>query len=115
VPIVNFLFMMGFLTISLALMYKVLPNVKIAWRDVWVGAAVTALLLYVGGHLVGFYLTHSNIASAFEAAGASAVLLIAIYYIAQIFMFGAVFTKVYASTFGSKSTPTPAETSPGSS
>ena len=115
VPIANFLFMMGFLTISLALMYKVLPNVKIAWRDVWVGAAVTALLLYVGGHLVGFYLTHSNIASAFEAAGALAVLLIAINYIAQIFLFGAVFTKVYASMFGSKATPTPAETRPGSS
>ena len=105
VPITNFASMMGLATISFALIYKVLPDVEIAWRDVWIGAAVTALLVSIGGWLVGFYLTHSNTGSAFEAAGALAVLLIAFYYIAQIFLFGAVFTKVYASRFGSKIVP----------
>ena len=105
VPITNFVSMVGLATISFALIYKVLPDVEIAWRDVWIGAAVTALLVNIGGWLIGFYLTYSNIGSAFEAAGALAVLLIAFYYIAQIFLFGAVFTKVYASRFGSKIVP----------
>jgi len=105
VPITNFVSMVGLAAISFALIYKVLPDVEIAWRDVWIGAAVTALLVGIGGWLVGFYLTHSTIGSAFEAAGALAVLLIAFYYIAQIFLFGAVFTKVYASRFGSKIVP----------
>jgi len=105
VPIINILSMLGLATISFALIYKILPDVDIAWRDVWIGAAVTALLVSIGVWLVGFYLTHSNTGSAFEAAGALAVLLIAFYYIAQIFLFGAVFTKVYASRFGSKIVP----------
>jgi membrane protein len=105
VPITNLVSMVGLATISFALIYKVLPDVEIAWRDVWIGAAVTALLVSIGVWLVGFYLTHSDIGSAFEAAGALGVLLIAFYYIAQIFLFGAVFTKVYASRFGSKIVP----------
>jgi len=111
VPIINILSLLGLATISFALIYKVLPDVEIAWRDVWIGAAVTALLVSIGGWLVGFYLTHSNTGSAFEAAGALAVLLIAFYYIAQIFLFGAVFTKVYASRFGSKIVPETEESS----
>ena len=111
VPITNFVSMVGLATISFALIYKVLPDVEIAWRDVWIGAAVTALVVSIGGWLVGFYLTHSNTGSAFEAAGALAVLLIAFYYIAQIFLFGAVFTKVYASRFGSKIVPETEESS----
>ena len=105
VPITSFISMMGLATVSFALIYKILPDVEISWRDVWIGAAVTALLVSIGGWSVGFYLTHSNTGSAFEAAGALAVLLIAFYYIAQIFLFGAVFTKVYASRFGSKIVP----------
>jgi membrane protein len=112
VPITNFVSMVGLATISFALIYKVLPDVEIAWRDVWIGAAVTALLVNIGGWLVGFYLTYSNIGSAFEAAGALAVLLIAFYYIAQIFLFGAAFTKVYASRFGSKTAPATDEALP---
>lgn len=110
-PITNFVSMVGLATISFALIYKVLPDVEIAWRDVWIGAAVTALLVNIGGWLVGFYLTCSNIGSAFEAAGALAVLLIAFCYIARIFLFGAVFTKVYASRFGSKIVPATEESS----
>jgi membrane protein len=89
-------------TFSFAIIFKILPDVDIAWRDVWVGALVTALLFEIGGVLVGFYLGRSNFASGFEAAGALVVLLIAIYYFAQMFLFGAVFTRIYASTFGSQ-------------
>jgi len=105
VSIANFVSMVVLATISFALIYKVLPDVGIAWRDVWIGAAVTALLVNIGKWLVGLYLTYSNIGSAFEAAGALAVLLIAFYYSAQVFLLGAAFTKAYASVFGSKIAP----------
>jgi membrane protein len=78
------------------------PDADIAWRDVWLGAVITALLFAVGRWVIGFYLRHSGVTSAFQAAGALAVLLIALYYLVQIFLFGAVFAKVYASRFGSR-------------
>jgi membrane protein len=90
------------LAVSLALIYRILPDTYVAWRDVWLGAAVTALLIRLGTGLVGIYFQISNPAAAFEAAGTLAVVLIAIYYLAQIFLFGAIFTKVYASMFGSR-------------
>jgi membrane protein len=92
----------GLLTVTFALVYKIMPDTEVAWRDVWAGAALTALAFAVGRWAIGFYLTHSGVANAFQAAGALAVLLIAIYYLAQIFLFGAVFTRVYASHLGSK-------------
>ena len=93
------------LAVSLALIYRILPDTHVAWRDVWLGAAVTALLIRLGTGLVGIYFQISNPAAAFEAAGTLAVVLIAIYYLAQIFLFGAIFTKVYASMFGSRARP----------
>ena len=87
---------------AFALIYKVLPDVDIGWRDVWLGALVTALLFAVARWLLSLYLSIVDIGSAFGAAGALAVILIAIYYLALIFLFGAVFTKVYALTFGTK-------------
>jgi membrane protein len=85
-----------------ALIYKLLPEVYIAWRDVWLGALITSLLVYIGGWALGFYFRVSGVGTAFEAAGALAILLVGIYYIAQIFLSGAIFTRVYATTFGSK-------------
>ena len=102
VPISNLIAFMGLVTLSFALIYKVLPDVDIAWRDVWIGAAVTALLVTLGGLLVGLFVGNGRIGSALEAAGTFAVILIGIYYTAQIFLFGAVLTRVYASMFGSK-------------
>lgn len=90
-----------------ALIYKVLPDMDIAWRDVWLGALVAALLFSIARWLLSFYLTYANLGSAFDAAGALAVILITIYYLALIFLFGAVFTKVYASMFGSKAGSAP--------
>jgi membrane protein len=101
-PIATQVAFVGLLTVTFALIYKIVPDREIAWHDVWLGAAITALLFAVGRWVIGFYLTHSGVATAFQAAGALAVLLIAIYYLAQIFLFGAVFTRVYASHFGSK-------------
>jgi membrane protein len=102
-PLANFGPMLGMIVFSLALLYKVLPNVRVGWRDVWLGAVLATLLIGIAGWGLGIYLSHSNIGSAFEAAGTLAVLLVAMNYIAQIFLFGAIFTKVYARHFGSRS------------
>jgi membrane protein len=100
--VANFGAMIALGTLAFAIMYKVLPNTTIAWRDVWVGALVTALLIAVGGWGLGIYLANSSITSAFEAAGTMAVFLISVFFFAQLFLFGAVFTRIYASVFGSK-------------
>ena len=80
--------------------YKVLPDVELTWRDVLVGAVVTALLFNLGKFLIGLYLAHSAMASSYGAAGALIIVLLWIYYSAQIFLLGAEFTKVYASRRG---------------
>jgi len=79
-----------------ALMYKILPSVKIAWRHVWLGATVTALLFSIGKFVIGLYIGKSSIASSYGAAGALVVLLLWVYFSAQIFLFGAEFTKAVA-------------------
>jgi membrane protein len=103
-PLVTLLSFLALATVSFALIFKILPEAEVAWRDVWVGALVTAVLIMIGGLLIGFYLTSSRVNSAFEAAGAIALFLIAFYFFAQIFLFGAMFTRVYATMYGSKIT-----------
>jgi len=98
----NILVLLGLIVLAHAFTYKVLPDVKLAWRDVWPGSLIAALLMTLGGLVIGLYFKFGGIRSAFEAAGAFAVLMIAIYYFAQIFLFGAVITRVYAQRFGSK-------------
>ena len=98
----NFLLLIALGTVVFAIIYKVLPNTEIAWRDVWAGALVTAVLITLGTWGLGFYLGHSRITSAFEATGAVVVFLVSMYFFAQLFIFGAVFTRVYASMFGSR-------------
>ncbi|MEO1620246.1 MAG: YihY/virulence factor BrkB family protein [Cyanobacteria bacterium J06632_3] len=95
----------GITTLLFALIYKVLPDVKISWSDVWIGAAMTALLFTLGKTLIGLYLGNSSVASAYGAAGSFVVLLLWIYYSAQILLFGAEFTQVYANRFGSNIRP----------
>ena len=85
-----------------AAIYKMMPRAKIAWHDVWIGAAVTALLFRAGKFLIGLYLGKSGVTSAFGAAGSMVVLLIWVYYSAQIFLLGAEFTWVYAHKRGSR-------------
>jgi membrane protein len=99
----TFLGSLVLLTLSFAVLYKVLPDVEITWRDVWAGSFTAALMVMLFALLLGLFFTSGVIGSAFEAAGAFAVLLIGIYYVAQIFLFGAVFCRVYAGQYGSQS------------
>ena len=84
-----------------AMIYKLMPRVKVQWRDVWLGATVTALLFTIGRVLIGVYIGKSGIASGFGAAASLIVIFIWVYYSAQIFLLGAEFTWIYARTFGS--------------
>src|SRR5437762_3229835 len=92
----------GLTTVLFALIYKFIPRVHVGWHDVWVGAAVTAVLFAVGKLLIGLYLGKSSVASPFGAAGSLVVLMLWVYYSAQIFLFGAEFTWVYARERGSR-------------
>ena len=98
---VNFVFSFGMVTVIFAMIYKIMPRTKVQWRDVWVGAAVTALLFTVGKHLIGLYIGKSSVASGYGAAGSLVVVLVWVYYSAQIFLLGAEFTWVYARSYGS--------------
>jgi membrane protein len=84
-----------------AMIYKIMPRVSVKWRDVWLGATVTALLFTGGRFLIGLYIGRSNLASGFGAAGSLIVVFAWVYYSAQIFLLGAEFTWIYARTFGS--------------
>jgi membrane protein len=101
----NLVISIGVITVLFALIYKFLPDAEIAWRDVWLGAFVTAILFSLGKMLIGLYLGNSAVASSFGAAGSLALLLIWIYYSAQILFFGAEFTQVYANNYGSRIVP----------
>jgi membrane protein len=89
-------------TVLFAMIYKIIPRVRVRWRDVWIGAAVTSALFAVGKFLIGLYIGKSSVASAFGAAGSLAVMMVWVYYSAQIFLLGAEFTWVYAHTYGSR-------------
>ena len=98
----NFLALLGIIVLATAFIYKVLPDVKLAWRDVWPGSVAATVLMAVGGLVIAVYFRLGGISSAFDAAGAFAILMLSIYYFAQIFLFGAIMTRVYAQKYGSK-------------
>lgn len=102
VPLMDLVVSALILTVLFALIFKLLPEARIEWRDVWTGAAMTALLFAAGKYLIGLYLGRSS-ASVYGAAGSLVVLLLWVYYAAQILLFGAEFTKVYALKHGSRS------------
>jgi membrane protein len=89
-------------TLLFALIFKVLPDVRIGWRDVWVGAVLTAILFTFGKLVIGLYLGKSGIASAYGAGGSLVVLVLWLYYSAQILLFGAELTHVYSRRYGSR-------------
>lgn len=102
----NFSISFAITTLLFAMIYKYMPRARIAWRDVWVGAAVTALLFEIGKFLIGLYLGKTSVASGFGAAGSLVVLLVWVYFSAQTFLLGAEFTWVYSHEYGSKAAHT---------
>jgi membrane protein len=107
--VLNVVVSLVLISVLFAAIYKVLPDRHLEWIDVAVGAVVTALLFNIGKSLIGWYLGSSAVASSYGAAGALIVLLLLVYYSAQIFLLGAEFTKAYANLHGSKQTDPVAE------
>lgn len=99
---VNFIFSLAVITYLFAIIFKLLPDVRVRWRNVWTGAAVTALLFVVGKTALGLYLARSSVTSAYGAAGSLIALLLWCYYAAQILFFGAEFTRVHAESDGGR-------------
>ena len=91
----------GVITLLLALIFILLPDTEIAWNDVWIGAVIASLLFTTGKVLIGLYLSRSVVTSAYGAASSPLVVLVWIYYSAQILLFGAEITHVYANRHGS--------------
>jgi membrane protein len=91
---------LGLITLIFAILFKVLPDAKIKWKDVWVGSLVTTVLFALGKYLIGFYLGNSSVNSAYGAAGSLVIILIWVYYSTVIFLFGAELTSVYAEKLG---------------
>jgi len=105
VSAINLTVSLAIITLIFAVIFKVLPDAKIKWRDVWVGAFVTTLLFTLGKYLIGVYLGASTVANAYGAAGSLVLLLVWIYYSSIILLFGAEFTFVYSRDIGSNIRP----------
>lgn len=101
----NALVSFGVITALFAMMFKTLPDARVAWRDVWIGASLTAFLFSIGKLSIGLYLGKSDVGSAYGAAGSLVILLVWVYYSAQILLFGAEFTQVYANRAGARIVP----------
>ena len=99
---INFWFLFVVTFLVFALLYKYVPEVPIYWVDVWPGALATALLFSLGRLLIGWYLAHSSVATAYGAAGSIVLVLLYTYYSAQVFYLGAEFTQVYGRTYGTR-------------
>lgn len=98
--LLNFVISFALITLLFASIYKFLPDVKVPWKNLWVGSAVTALLFNIGKLLIGLYLGNSSIGSTYGAAGSLVVVLLWVFYSAQILLFGAEFTQVYSKYRG---------------
>jgi membrane protein len=100
--LINLVASFAITTVLFALVYQILPRVRVAWRDVWVGAMVTAILFNAGKLAIGLYIGKAGITSGFGAAGSLIVLLAWVYYSSQVFLLGAEFTWVFAHSHGSR-------------
>jgi len=101
--LINTLVSISIATLLFAMIFKFMPQAKIAWHDVWIGAIVTAVLFEIGKVLIAMYVGKSSAISALTAAGSLVVVLIWVYYAAQVFLLGAEFTWIYATHYGSRS------------
>ncbi|MCA9946416.1 MAG: YihY/virulence factor BrkB family protein [Ardenticatenaceae bacterium] len=104
-PQINFIASLLILTLMFALLFKILPDAHLTWKDVLLGAAVTTLLFLLGRYLISLYLARGSATSTYGAAGSLVLILLWVYYSAQIFLFGAEFTQVYANKYGSRLKP----------
>ncbi|HEY5915809.1 MAG TPA: YihY/virulence factor BrkB family protein [Chryseolinea sp.] len=102
---INMFISMGIITVIFALVFKVLPDANVKWRDVWLGAFVTTILFSIGKFLIGFYLGNSSFSSAYGAAGSLVIILVWIYYSTIIVLFGAELTSVYTEVIGERIKP----------
>ena len=100
--VLDFIVSFGLVTAVFALMYEFLPECRVAWRDVWIGAVVSALLFVVGQFLLGWYLGRAGVSAGYGSFGGIIVFLVWVNYSAQIMLLGAEFTHVYAGRFGSR-------------
>jgi uncharacterized BrkB/YihY/UPF0761 family membrane protein len=91
---------MAVITAIFALLFRLLPDIQISWHDVWLGAAFTAVLFTLGKYALGMYLGKASFGSTYGAAGSLVIVLVWVYYSAQILFFGAEFTQVYAREYG---------------
>jgi membrane protein len=98
----NFSLSFAIVTALFAMIFKILPDARIEWRDVWLGAAVTALLFTVGKSLIGIYLGRAGVTSVYGAAGSLVLVLLWVYYSSQLLFLGAEFTEVYSRRYGSR-------------
>jgi membrane protein len=103
----NMIVSLAVMTLLFGLIYRLLPDVRLAWRDVWTGAFVTSLFFSIGKFLIGLYLGHSSVASSYGAAGSVVIILVWVYYSAQIILLGAEFTRVYAEHRRGGASPPP--------
>jgi membrane protein len=108
----NFIISLAIYALGFAMIYKFLPRAHVAWRDVWIGAIVTAALFEIGKLIIGLYVGMSSVTAMFGAAGSLVVLLIWVYYSAQVFLLGAEFTRVYAYRSGSRAGEEPPDPPP---
>ncbi|MET0592158.1 MAG: YihY/virulence factor BrkB family protein, partial [Polyangiaceae bacterium] len=102
---VNFIVSLAMVALLFGLLFKVVPDVKVRWRDVWLGATVTALLFSIGKFLIGLYVGKAGVASPYGAAGSLVVLVVWVFYSAHILFIGAEFTQVYARATGAPIEP----------
>jgi membrane protein len=108
---IDFVVSFAFITVAFAMIYKLMPRVRVEWRDVWIGAVVTSLLFTIGKMAIGVYIGRSAVASTFGAAASLVAMVVWVYWSAQIFLLGAEFTWVYARRCGSlreRAEPVPA-------
>jgi len=105
--VLNFALSFGVITVLFALIFKVVPHAEVEWRDVWIGAVVTALLFVIGKQLLGLYLGKAAVGSSYGAAGSLVALVVWVFYAAQILFMGAEFTQVQARHRGASIEPTP--------
>jgi len=103
--ILNLIISLGLITLLFAMIFKFIPDVEIRWRNVWLGAAITAILFTIGKTVIGIYLGQAEVGSTFGAAGSLAVLMIWIYYSSQILFLGAEFTNVFTKRSGERPPP----------